>query len=162
MNNMLGISLCEVRGLFKDLMDKLCGEDWEKWLEAFKHFLRGEPTWAEEMIYTPLEWSLDFGEVPQSLLQEHIDLHNKGHVGGWRLPTLGELTRKMKKDGRLFVTNRYYWTSTDCKNDGVCIGKGLLKTYDNRGGLCHSCSRDVLLLTEVPRLCFCRQIKLPE
>jgi hypothetical protein len=41
-NNMLGISLCEVRGLINDLMDKLCGKDGRMWLEAFKKFLRME------------------------------------------------------------------------------------------------------------------------
>lgn len=45
--NMLGIALCEVRGLLSDLMEKLCGEDGTLWLEAFKKFLRKETCWPK-------------------------------------------------------------------------------------------------------------------
>ncbi len=44
--NMLGIALCEVRGLLNDLMEKLCGEEGMLWLEAFKKFLRKETCWS--------------------------------------------------------------------------------------------------------------------
>ena len=71
---MLGAPLRKVRGPLKDLMDKLCGEDWEKWLEAFKIFLRGEPTWAEGMMYIPLEWASEHGSVPEDCIQDHMFL----------------------------------------------------------------------------------------
>jgi len=45
MKNMLGIALRDVRGLLNDLTEKLCGEDGEIWLEAFKKFLRKENSW---------------------------------------------------------------------------------------------------------------------
>jgi len=45
--NMLGVALCEVRGLLCDLMEKLCGEDGKLWLEAFKKFLRKEQCWMK-------------------------------------------------------------------------------------------------------------------
>lgn len=44
--NILGIALCEVRGLLNDLMEKLCGEDGKMWLDAFKKFLRKENSWG--------------------------------------------------------------------------------------------------------------------
>lgn len=156
MQNMLGISLCEVRGLFKDLMDKLCGEDQQKWLEALKHFLRGEPTWAEEMIYTPLEWSENLGGVCFKYLQEQSELYNKGHGGNWRLPTDKELDRalrKMKPTG--FELQRYYWTSTP-HFDGR--GMTITYTYDGCGGLGSKSS----LEEKYPTLRLCRPIKLPE
>jgi hypothetical protein len=48
--NMLGIALCEVRGLLNDLMEKLCGEEGMLWLEALKKFLRKEECWPKRWI----------------------------------------------------------------------------------------------------------------
>ncbi len=44
-NDMLGLALRDVRGLLNDLMEKLCGEEGEVWLKAFKKFLRKENPW---------------------------------------------------------------------------------------------------------------------
>ncbi len=153
MENMLGASLCEVRGLFKDLIDKLCGEDWQKWLEAFKLFLRGHPTWAEGMIYIPLEWGQDLGEVSSGFVQSYVN-------PGWRLPTEKELRRallKMKPEG--FVLWKYYWTSTKHSS-----GKGFetIRTHDGRGGLGHLSSFHHDDDQQNPHLRLCRPIKLPE
>ncbi len=159
---MLGVPLREVRGLFKDLMDKLCGENWEKWLEALKLFLRGEPTWTDGMINIPIEWSLDLGEVSHNLLQEHTELYNKDHGGGWRLPTDKELSRalkRMKPDG--FTVWKYYWSDTVYSNGG---GNTITYTYDGRGGLGSMSHLHGFRVNngEHPYLRLCRPIKLPE
>ncbi len=48
------ITLCEVRGLFADLNEKLCGEEGSSvWLPAFKKFLRKENPWEKVRSPTP-------------------------------------------------------------------------------------------------------------
>jgi len=131
--NMLGVTLREVRGSLKDLNDKLSGENGREMLEKFNQFLRGEPVNVEEMIYKLLEWSPDLGDVPKSLLQQHIDLYQKRYCdgSGWRLPTEGEIRRAlkiMKPDG--FLVGRYYWTSVKAE-----AGTVIYYTYDGHGGL---------------------------
>ncbi len=112
--NMLGVALCEVRGLLNQLMENLCGKDWEKWLEALKTFLRGEPTFAEEMIYPPLRWSTDLGEIPRVNLLSQTSSYCRQFGEGWRLPTEKELARAMKNTelANEFALLKYYWTST--------------------------------------------------
>ena len=161
MKNMLGITLGEVSGPFDDLNKKLCSEEGKKWLEAFKLFLRGEPTWTDGMINIPIEWSLDLGEVSHNLLQEHTELYNKGHGGGWRLPTDKELSRalkKMKPDG--FTVWKYYWSGTENINGN---GYTITYTYNGMGGLGSMPSIFFNASDQKnPHLRLCRPIKLPE
>lgn len=66
---MLSEQLQDFLGLVKQLITNLLGKDAVEWANELKKFLRKEPSWAEEMIYTPLEWSSDLGEVSiQSLI----------------------------------------------------------------------------------------------
>lgn len=162
MQNMLSEQLQDFLGLIKQLITNLLGKDAVEWANELKKFLRKEPCWAEEMVYTPLEWGDDLGNVRQDLLQQYVDLYDKSRGGGWRLPTGGELTRKMRRDGEFFVRDKYYWTSTDCMSNGFSVGKEIIKTYDNKGGLCGGRSKDLELRSEMPRLRLCRPIKLPE
>lgn len=150
MDNILGTSLREVRGLFKDLNDKLCGEDWQKWLEALKLFLRGEPVWTDGMIHIPLEWSPDLGEVNFALIQEQIDFLNNGRFHNWRLPTERELARALKIMNPEFVLSKYFWTSTEKEGCGYVV----IRTYDGNGGLGYACSRSIN--QRYPNLRLCR------
>jgi hypothetical protein len=157
MDNILGATLCEVRGLFKDLNDKLCGEDWQKWLEALKLFLRGEPVWTDGMIHIPLEWSIDLGQVNYALIQERINLYDE-HEGvvsrGWRLPTERELARALKLMKLNFIAGEYFWSSTIESNSGYKI----IRTNAG-GGLEYSSSRCFFSAGQkYPRLRLCRSM----
>jgi len=44
-DNTVGIDVCEIRGLVKDLFDKLCGESGREWLSALKLFLQKQNPW---------------------------------------------------------------------------------------------------------------------
>jgi hypothetical protein len=149
MKNILGVALCEVRGLLEDLNKKLSGESWEKWFEELKKFLRGEPCWAEEMIPKPLESSGDLGQVFPSFLEEYISLRNKEYGPGWRLPSYKEMHR-MLEVGKL-QSWIYYYTSEveECNN--------LRVIRRHNAGLGSSCST-----VERSYLCLVRDLKLPE
>jgi hypothetical protein len=134
MNDMLSKALQDFLGLLQQLIRNLLGKDSEEWTTAFKKFLRKEPTWAEEMMYIPLEWSPDLGNVSKKCLQDHIDLYRKENGPCWRLPTYSELRRALSKTPpKGFSIMRYYWTSTlDEGKDGIF---SVLRTHDGCGGL---------------------------
>jgi len=44
-DNIVGIDVCEIRGLVKDLFDKLCGASGREWLSALKLFLQKQNPW---------------------------------------------------------------------------------------------------------------------
>ena len=48
-DKIVGIDVCEIRGLVGDLFDKICGENGREWLEALKRFLKKENPWGEAM-----------------------------------------------------------------------------------------------------------------
>ena len=138
MNNMLSDALREYHGLREQLDRALLGDKAEKWGNAFRTFMRGEPTWAEGMIYPPLEWSRDLGAVPMELLESTINFYSQKYYKNginWRLPTSEELRRAlriMKPEG--FITGVYcwYWSSTpDDHEHGLTI----ISTHDIRGGI---------------------------
>jgi hypothetical protein len=137
METMLSKALQDFLGLLQQLIQNLLGKDSEEWTVAFKKFLRKEPTWAEEMIYIPLEWSRDLSDVSKECLQDHINLFCKENGSSWRLPTYSELRRALKKSNpQGFTVMRYYWTSTPYEGkDGVF---SILRTHDGCGGLSHS------------------------
>jgi hypothetical protein len=138
MNKMLSDVLRDYHGLREQLDRALLGDNAEKWGKAFRTFMRGEPTWAEGMIYPPLEWSRDLGEVPLDLIENTIRLYGEEYVDGgigWRLPTSEELRRAlriMKPEG--FMIRVYYWSSTPDDNGG---GLKILYTHDGCGGICY-------------------------
>lgn len=87
--NMLGIALHEVRGLLSDLMEKLCGEEGQKWITAFKLFLRKEnpwdirnwEVWKTIKLGTGLKTADDFRKA----------LKKGGHeIGSWGNDILGQ------------------------------------------------------------------------
>ncbi len=133
---MLGVALCEASGPLKELLDRLSGKDGDQWLAEFNLFIRKDPCWADEMIYKPLEWSADYGEVGRSSVDDYIAIHKKKYADGgigWRLPTCDEVRRAlriMKPAG--FTIGKYYWTSTrNSNNDDVEV----VYAYDDKGGL---------------------------
>jgi hypothetical protein len=129
--NMLSGSLREIIGPLNQLLENLSGKNGLEWLEAIKKFLRKEPTWAEGMIYQPLRWSGDFGNVPKGRIQACVDSCNTGNSLGWRLPTEKELIRALRiKDAPGFVVGVYYWTSTVRDDGGIAV----CYTHDGRGG----------------------------
>ena len=55
--NMLGVTLREVRGLFADLNDKLTGNNGDGWKKSLALFLRGEnPFSKDDYLVHPLDW----------------------------------------------------------------------------------------------------------
>jgi hypothetical protein len=160
MKDVLSASPKEVLKLFGEITDKLCGEDCEKWLEALRLFSREEPNWVEGMIYIPLEWGLDMGEVALELIEDRIKLHEKGFACGWRLPTDKELSRALKLMKVKFVVGEYFWSSTDDSNNH---GHKIIRTSDGCGGLECSGSRCFYSTNQKhPRLRLCRPITIPE
>lgn len=49
----LGVALCDARGPLNDLMDKMSGEEGERWLRALKGMLRKENPWESVTLW---EW----------------------------------------------------------------------------------------------------------
>jgi hypothetical protein len=161
MNTILSDALHEYHVLREQLDRALLGKDSAEWFEELKKFMRKDPSHAEGMIYIPLEWSADLGEVSRDLLQEYTDLYNKGHGGGWRLPIDKELSRalkKMKPDG--FTVWKYYWSGTENTNGG---GYTVTYTYNGMGGLGSMTSVFFIVSGQkYPHLRLCRPVKLPE
>ena len=161
MKKMLSDALREYHGLREEIDKHLLGKNPEKWVAAFKKCLREEPTWAEGMIYIPLEWSLDFGETPELSLQKCIEVQNLECGKSWRLPTEDELDRAlrtMKPSG--FSLWKYYWSSSPWsgKEEG---GNVVTYAYDEIGGL-GSCSSNNSRFTKgqiYPCVRLCREKK---
>lgn len=156
MDNMLGISLREVRGPLDDLNKKLCGGDGRKWFKALKHFLRGEPTWTEKGDYTPLEWTEDLGSPNITNIYDETKIYSRNNGGEWRIPTVDELFRHLGRKELGFVQFEHYWAK---KQDGC-----LELLHINKEG-CVQRSTAVQFLafrSHYPVLRLCRPIKLPE
>jgi hypothetical protein len=140
-------------------LEKISGAEGRVWLEALKKFLRREPTWAEAMIYTPLEWTEDFGGCDFESIGDFVNLYNKKTHGGWRLPTDRELIRAlriMKPEG--FTTGIYYHTSTledDAPFQNIIV-------YNHGQGLGSTLWRIISGYAQgLPHLRLCREMKIP-
>ncbi|MEI8123608.1 MAG: hypothetical protein WCG60_00350 [bacterium] len=133
MNKMLSDALREYHGLREQLDRALLGDKAKKWGKAFATFMRGEPTWVEGMIYAPLEWSRDLGEVPVDLIKNTIRLFGKEYADGgigWRLPKVGEVYRSLKRTGHSgFVLGRLFWASNSESDGGGIL---IIDTLDGK------------------------------
>lgn len=121
-DDMLGVALHEACGPLKDLLGKLSGDMGDKYLTELRLFLQGEPCWVDEMIYKPVEWSNDLGEVNPSSLQERIDLFKKEYCDngiGWRLPTYKEMHRAL--EAGKFESWVYYVTKPEKEGLGIPV-----------------------------------------
>ena len=148
--------------LFKELMVNMLSKDFDEWLAEFRKFVCKKPCWNEGMIYAPLEWSEDYGEVAENRVQDRIFFLNDEGGIDWRLPTEKEVSRAlkaMKPDG--FVVGKYYWTSTPFSNGS---GSTIVRTCDGRGGgleyeshlLLKSCDQ------QYPHFRLCRSVAIPQ
>lgn len=139
---MLGIALCEVRGLLSDLMEKLCGEDGTLWLEAFKKFLRKETCWPKRwtekdgVIYFTLtsngktgdEWithfegkKLSVGSYAQSVLRHKNfkptkvgTVHNIAVLKGELFSDEDRITKNIRAEAKK-------WKMTDPHAEVACL-----------------------------------------
>ena len=146
---MLGPSLHEVRGLIDDIMKKLCGENWEKFLAELKHCAREEPAWDDEMMFIPIEWGPDFGSV--SCDKDAADAISRSNMSDWRVPTITELRRGLENPSNGFREGVFYYSSTPAIIRGDHLGNEVLKT--NCG---HVCGSESSFLHESCHLRLCR------
>ena len=148
------LALCDVRGLLKDLMDKLCGEGWQKWLEATKLFLRGKPTWAEEMMFKPIEWGVRVGFTSPQDLHNFMQRHNVSlHISRqWRLPTITELERGLESGEKGFEEGVYYYSCTP--DDRPQCGNEVMEM--RCGHVCSSSSKSVISMRDKLQVRLCR------
>ena len=101
--NMLGIALCEVRGLLSDLMEKLCGEEGMLWLEAFKKFLRKEQCWTKR--WTEKDGVIYFTLVSNGKTGDEWITHFEGKklsVGSYAQSVLRHKNFKPTKAGKVY------------------------------------------------------------
>ena len=149
----------KIDGKLETIKDRLIGEDSEKFAKELDEFLMGRPCHVEGMIYQPLVWSEDLGEVSEKSLEKYIAFHNgnRKEDGDWRLPTDLELSRAlraMKPAG--FSVMIYYWSSTLSRSGARQI------TYNHGGGLGSSDGSMGGCNQKHPHLRLCREIKFLE
>ena len=75
----LGVALCDVSGPLNDFNQKLTGPDGEKWLRAFKKFLRKEDPWrivaSDFPVWATIQLgSISFRDLLPVLVKEDCDI----------------------------------------------------------------------------------------
>jgi hypothetical protein len=90
--NMLGVALCDVRGLLSDVLDRLSGADGQKWLRAIKKTLRGENPW--DLSQVKFDWRAVYEQL--GLLVEYDDFAKANDLADaedyWTVPVIKGVT----------------------------------------------------------------------
>ncbi|MFA6227327.1 MAG: hypothetical protein WC631_02545 [Candidatus Paceibacterota bacterium] len=139
MQNMLSEALQEFLGLLKQLIANLLGQNGKEIGEELKKFNRGEPCWAGEMMYIPLEWApADFQihggekEVARMVVLSNEVLPPERC---WRVPTINELHRGLEGRTKGFIEDVFYYSNTpEDRQPG--LGNKVLSI--SRGHICGS------------------------
>ncbi len=119
-DDMLGEgALAKVAGPLKDFFEKLCGANGQKWLEAFKLFLRGENPWVYKFLRPVAEILIPATENPRNpreLLQTREGLRVSDDFQELVLPHI----QRVEETPELTLS---MWSLTKPANDAEIMGE---------------------------------------